>query len=97
MIKLTVEFSNKHINIRLKKDKINLLFISTKNNKLKNNLFRTNNTSAILNISSILMRELKFAGITEPIVLECLQFKGKIVSIVNILTKNNFPIIVKTI
>lgn len=97
MIKLKVKFSNKHIDIYLKKDNFNLLSISTKNNKLKNKLFRTNNTSAILNISYILMKELKLAGIYEPIILECSQYKGKIVSIVNILTKNNFPIIVKTI
>lgn len=97
MIQLKVEFSKKHINIYLKKDLFNLLSISTKNNKLKKNLFRTNNTSAILNISSILIKELKFAGISEPLILECSQYKGKIVSIVNILTKNNFPIIVKTI
>lgn len=95
MIKLKVIFSTKHINIYLIKNKITILTLSTKNSNIKNSLYRTNNLSALLLISKILIQELKFSGINEPITFECKQFKGKIISFIKLLTESQIPILVK--
>jgi len=97
MIKLKVTFSIKHINIYLIKNKITILTLSTKNSNIKNFLFRTNNLSALQILSQILIQELKFSGINEPITFECKQFKGKIINFIKLLTESQVPILVKII
>ncbi len=97
MIKLKVTFSIKHINIYLIKNKITILTLSTKNSNIKNFLFRTNNLSALQILSKILIQELKFSGINEPIIFECKQFKGKIINFIKLLTESQIPIFVKII
>ena len=91
MIKLKVQFSNKHINIYVLKNKTNILFISTKNYNLKQSLFRTNNLSAILIISDILAKELKRSGLNDQVLFECTQFNGNIIKF----QKDRKPVILK--
>ena len=95
MIHLKIAFSIKHINIYLIKNKKIILTLSTKN--ISNRLFRTNNLSALMILSKILILELKFSGINEPITFECKQFKGKIINFVKALTDSQLPILVKII
>ena len=95
MIKLKINFTIKHINIYLIKNKTVILNLSTKNLHL--DLFRTNNLSALNILSKILILELKFSGINEPITFECKQFKGKIINFVKILTDSKIPVLVKIV
>ena len=95
MIKLKVQFSNKHINIYVLKNKTNILFISTKNYNLKQSLFRTNNLSAILIISDNLAKELKRSGLNDQVLFECTQFKGNIIKFIENLTNQGIFVNVK--
>jgi ribosomal protein L18 len=95
MIKLKLLFSNKHISVYLIKDKNIIINYSTKESKLKSLLFRTNNTSAVNILSRIIIKEILISGITEPIVYECNQFKGKNVQFIKNLINSGININVK--
>jgi hypothetical protein len=95
MILLKIKFTTKHITIYLIKNKITFLTLSTNTFFIKNKLYRTNNISAILLLSKLLVKELKLSGIDEPICFECKQFKGKIIFFIESLINSKIPISVK--